>query len=60
MVTMETIACSSNCLGRRCDINSGHCLSCLRGYQGPRCTQGINLEKKCCGFVLDQSLSVVS
>lgn len=31
--------CSSNCLGRRCDINSGHCLSCLRGYQGPRCTQ---------------------
>lgn len=31
--------CPINCLGKRCDINSGHCLGCFRGYQGPHCSQ---------------------
>lgn len=31
--------CPQNCLGRRCDINNGHCLACTIGHQGPRCNQ---------------------
>nr|XP_034322788.1 receptor-type tyrosine-protein phosphatase kappa-like isoform X2 [Crassostrea gigas] len=34
-----TEQCPINCQDRRCDINTGHCLRCVLGYQGPTCNQ---------------------
>ncbi|XP_078327578.1 uncharacterized protein LOC111116527 isoform X3 [Crassostrea virginica] len=31
--------CPANCQEKRCDVNMGHCLGCLSGYQGPTCSQ---------------------
>nr|XP_022311896.1 receptor-type tyrosine-protein phosphatase mu-like isoform X4 [Crassostrea virginica] len=31
--------CPANCQERRCDVNTGHCLGCLSGYQGLTCSQ---------------------
>nr|XP_022311822.1 receptor-type tyrosine-protein phosphatase T-like [Crassostrea virginica]XP_022311823.1 receptor-type tyrosine-protein phosphatase T-like [Crassostrea virginica]XP_022311824.1 receptor-type tyrosine-protein phosphatase T-like [Crassostrea virginica] len=31
--------CPENCQERRCDINTGNCLGCVPGYQGPTCNQ---------------------
>lgn len=32
-----TMMCPVNCKEGQCDINSGHCLSCVLGYRGPTC-----------------------
>ncbi|XP_052695401.1 receptor-type tyrosine-protein phosphatase epsilon-like [Crassostrea angulata] len=31
--------CAKNCQEGRCDINTGHCLKCILGYQEPLCDQ---------------------
>ncbi|XP_065922372.1 uncharacterized protein [Magallana gigas] len=32
--------CPKNCHEGHCDINTGHCLKCILGLQGPLCDQG--------------------
>uniref|UniRef100_K1PLA4 Leukocyte common antigen n=1 Tax=Magallana gigas TaxID=29159 RepID=K1PLA4_MAGGI len=37
--------CPTNCLDRKCDTDTGHCLGCSPGYKGQRCNQAtLNLE----------------
>lgn len=31
--------CPKNCQNRRCDTNTGHCFSCIAGYQGQKCNK---------------------
>ncbi|XP_078327527.1 receptor-type tyrosine-protein phosphatase epsilon-like [Crassostrea virginica] len=38
------LPCPANCQERRCDINTGHCLGCLPGYQGSFCGQGCLIQ----------------
>lgn len=33
--------CPTNCLDRKCDTDTGHCLGCDPGYNGQRCNQGM-------------------
>lgn len=35
-------ACPTNCLNEECDAYIGHCLSCLPGYHGQFCGNGLN------------------
>nr|XP_034316881.1 receptor-type tyrosine-protein phosphatase epsilon-like isoform X2 [Crassostrea gigas] len=46
--------CPTNCLDRKCDTDTGHCLRCVPGYKGPICNQecdegsyGINCRYIC-------------
>eukprot|EP00105_Crassostrea_gigas_P007593 XP_011421896.1 PREDICTED: receptor-type tyrosine-protein phosphatase S-like [Crassostrea gigas] len=46
--------CPTNCLDRKCDTDTGHCLGCSPGYKGQRCNQecdkgtyGINCQYNC-------------
>nr|XP_022310747.1 receptor-type tyrosine-protein phosphatase epsilon-like isoform X2 [Crassostrea virginica] len=48
------ISCPTNCQEKRCDVNAGHCLGCVPGYQGPTCDQecandkfGSSCEQSC-------------
>lgn len=37
------LQCPQNCQERRCDVNTGHCLGCIPGYQGTDCSQSMLL-----------------